>query len=353
MNSLPSKKPGEDTIREIRQQPETWRDTVSRVCATGMGPLPDAVITGAGTSAYAGMAVASAWPGSIAIGTTELFLDFREPLTERKLVVSLARSGNSPESVAVVEKIQKAMPEVRHIAVTCNAEGKLAGWKGVEAIVLSPLTNDRSLAMTSSFSNLVLGGTCLARLEEVETALPALCEGGETILAEHEATAKELAAAPPARMVVLASAPLFGAARESCLKTLEMTSGRIATMPETYLGLRHGPMSFIQPDTLVVCYISSDPKRRRYEMDLVKELREKKIGRLVALAPEGAEKALFDVVISTAASSLPDYLRTPAEIVFAQLLAYHFSLGFGLDPDNPSPDGVINRVVQGVHIYED
>jgi len=27
------------------------------------------------------------------------------------------------------------------------------------------------------------------------------------------------------------------------------------------------------------------------------------------------------------------------------------SLGIGLNPDNPSPNGVINRVVQGVRIY--
>lgn len=353
MSSSENKKPGEDTIREIRQQPETWRDTVERLRVAHPGPLPTAVITGAGTSAYAGMAVAGAWPGSVAVGTTELFLDFQEPLANRNLVVSLARSGNSPESIAVVDKIQRAMPKVRHVAVTCNAEGKLARRPGVEAIVLSPLTNDRSLAMTSSFSNLVLGGTCLVRLKEAEQALPALCEGGETILAKYEAKAEQLAENPPERLVALASAPLFGAAREACLKTLEMTAGRIATLPETYLGLRHGPMSFLKPDSLVICFVSSDPRRRRYEMDLVRELREKNIGRLIALAPAEVDRAPFEVVISTAASSLPDYLRTPAEIVFCQLLAYHFSLGFGLNPDNPSPEGVINRVVQGVRIYED
>ena len=343
---------GETTYREIRQQPETWPETVERATGTGFGELGSAVLTGAGTSAYAGMAVEAAWPGSRAVPSTELFLDFAEPLGHRGVLVSLARSGNSPESVAVVEKIQRALPRVRHIAITCNADGKLAKWPGVEALVLPERTNDRSLAMTSSFTNLVLAGVCLARPVAADV-VEVLARSGETVLREHEATARDLAAQRPGRLVALASAPLLGAAREACLKVLEMTAGRIATLAETYLGLRHGPMSFLDRDTLVLCFVSSEPRRQRYEMDLIEELRTKQLGRLVGLAPPGAGGRVFDAVVSTEASALPDYLRTPAEIVFCQLLAYHASLGFGLDPDNPSPAGVIHRVVQGVRIYED
>jgi tagatose-6-phosphate ketose/aldose isomerase len=344
---------GKFTIEEIRQQPDTWRNTARRVREASAGTPPPPVITGAGTSAYAAMAVESGWHGARAVPSTELFLDFEEPLAHRNLVVSLARSGNSPESVAVVEKIERRLPHVQHVALTCNAEGKLANWPGVQAILLDPRSNDRSLVMTSSFSNLVLAGLYLARRAEMEAALPELCAGAETVLEQHTAAAQSLAERSPARFVALASAPLFGAAREACLKVVEMTAGRIATLAETYLGLRHGPMSFIEPEAPVICFISSDPRRRRYEMDLVAELRAKKIGRLVALAPGDAETGLFETVISTRASGLPDYLRTPAEIVFCQLLGYFLSLRAGLDPDNPSPGGVIHRVVQGVRIYED
>lgn len=344
---------GETTFEEIRQQPETWPDTVERALRAGFGDLGPAVLTGAGTSAYAAMAIEAGWPGARAIPSTELFLDFAEPLTHRDLVVSLARSGNSPESVAVVDKIRRAMPRVRHIAITCNAEGRLARCPAVEALVLAERTNDRGLAMTSSFTNLVLAGCTLARPQETAAAIEVLARGGESVLREHESTARELAASPPARLAALASAPLLGAAREACLKVLEMTAGRIATLAETYLGLRHGPMSFLQDDTLVVCFVSSDGRRRRYELDLISELRAKQLGRLIGLAPPGVDGSLFEVVISTEASALPDYLRTPAEIIFCQLLAYYASLASGLDPDNPSPAGVIHRVVQGVRIYED
>ena len=344
--------PGIHTHREIFQQPEIWADTVRRVRASGVGGIVDPVLTGAGSSAYAAMAIEAAWPGSRAVPSTELLLDFPQYLGPEGVLISLARSGDSPESVAVVEKVRRALPGVRHVAVTANPQGRLATWKGVEAILLDPRTNDRSLVMTSSFSNLVMGGLALARPDEVEAALPAICGGWAVRLEEHEAKARAIAENPPPRAVALASSPLFGMAREAALKVIESTAGRIGTLAETYLGLRHGPMSFVQPDSLVLAILSSDPARRRYEIDLVRELRAKKLGRLIALGAADGEAGLFDEVVTTGASGLADYLRTPAEIVFPQLLAFHLSLRLGLNPDSPSPDGVINRVVEGVVIYD-
>jgi tagatose-6-phosphate ketose/aldose isomerase len=348
-----STSPGAVTYAEIRQQPDTWPETTRRLQAAKFDALPPPVLTGAGTSFFAALAVQSAWPGSRAVPSTELFLDFDEPLQHRRLVVSLARSGDSPESVAVVDRIRLRRPDVRHIALTINPEGKLARHPGVEAVLLDPRANDRGLAMTSSFTNLVLAGCLLARPEETAAVVPVLCEGARQMLAQHEVAAASLAEHPPARVAALASAPLLGAAREACLKILEMTGGRVATLAETYLGLRHGPMSFLQTDSLVICFVSSDPRLRRYETDLVEELRRKGLGRLVALAPDGSKREPFDLVLTTRASTLPDWLRTPVEIIFAQLLAWRLSSRLGLDPDNPSPSGVIHRVVQGVRIYED
>lgn len=344
--------PGENTHREILQQPEIWPDTVRRVRASGVKGVTAPVVTGAGTSAYAANAVEAAWPGAKAVPSTELLLDYRMHLAPDGVVLSLARSGDSPESVAVVDKIQRAMPGVRHIAITANPEGRLANWKGVEAILLDPRTNDRSLVMTSSYSNLVVGGMALAQPEATEAALPALCSGWNQRFEEYERKAKALAANPPGRLIALASSALIGAAREAALKTLESTAGQVAALSETYLGLRHGPLSFVQKDTIVLCFLSSEAERRRYELDLVKELRAKNLGRLIGLGAADADAGLFDEIATTGASCLPDGLRSPAEIVFAQLLAFHLSLRLGLNPDNPSPGGVINRVVKGVVIYD-
>lgn len=328
---------GIHTHREIRQQPELWQDTLRRV----RRHVQEAgvVITGAGTSAHAAEAVASAWPGARAVPSTDLLLDCGRHLGGEEVLISLARSGDSPESVGVVTTVQKHFPKVKHLAITCNAEGGLARQPGVETIVLDPRTNDRSLVMTSSFSNLTLAGLCLRHADVIAAALPAICSRVESSIDDLEGKAREVARCVASRVAVLASPPLAGASREAALKILEMTGGSVVALAESYLGLRHGPMSYVLADTVVLCFLSSDPRRRRYEEDLLAELRAKRIGRIVE--------------VPSAALELPDGLRAPFDIVFAQLVGYHLSLGAGLDPDNPSPQGVISRVVQGVRVYEE
>jgi len=157
------------------------------------------------------------------------------------------------------------------------------------------------------------------------------------------------------RVVLLGSPPLFGWAQEGALKVLEMTAGRFPVMAETYLGLRHGPMSFVRPNTAVICLLSNDRAVRIYEEDLARELRKKKLGYLVGICHDGdidqTSGQLFDEVIPPLLPQAPDDVRTPFEILGLQLFGYHLSVRAGLDPDNPSPSGVINRVVQGIRIY--
>ena len=342
---------------EIFQQPDLWPDTLGRVaeildrcdlfpCDSG------AVITGAGSSAYAARAIEAAWPGARAVPSTDLLINAYPYFGPDSILVSLARSGESPESAAVVRNIQRLFPRVRHLAITCNAQGQLARLPGATAIVLNPRTNDRSLAMTSSFSNLVLAGICLKHAREIAEILPRLCARLRQNLPVLDSKAQAIATDPVNRVVVLASAPLMGWAQEASLKILEMGAGRIPVMAETYLGLRHGPMTFLRPDTLVVSLLSSDPVCRLYEEDLLAELGAKKLGRIVAITSDDTGSTAFGEAVPAMAPEVPDNLRTPFEIVFPQLLAYHLSLRADLNPDDPSPNGVIHRVVQGVRIYE-
>ena len=353
---------GAVTLREIRQQPDLWPSTLERVSASRVRPLIDgrtAIICGAGTSAYAASAVASSWSNALAIPTTDLVSYAKQDLARlapgfatRGVLVSLARSGDSPESVGAVVRLQKLFPEAKHIAITCNENGQLAHSPGVEPIVLHPLTNDRSLAMTSSFSNLILAGLAIVHGEQLGECLPHIAATVKKTLPDFEAVAQRLASRVFSRMMVLTSAGLTPLASEACLKALEMTAGRLVALPETFLGVRHGPMSFLRPDTLVLCVLSSDVHARRYEVDLLKELRQKNLGHLVVIGPPAFASNLAHEFVPAVAGDIPDCLRTPFEIVFPQLLAYHLSLGSGLDPDNPSPDGVITRVVQRFQVYE-
>jgi tagatose-6-phosphate ketose/aldose isomerase len=205
--------------------------------------------------------------------------------------------------------------------------------------------------MTGSFSNLVMAGLTLAQGDAVAATVTELSAYATALLPEIDRASRRVADRTNDRIVILSSSPLLGWAREAGLKTLEMTAGRFPVVTETHLGLRHGPMSFVQSDTLVLCLFSNDPVRRRYEEDLIYELRAKKIGYLVGIVDTANSNSLFDDVIPAVAPQANDDLRTPYEILGAQLIGYHLSLKIGLNPDNPSPNGVINRVVQGVRIH--
>lgn len=283
---------------------------------------------------------------------TDLLLDSDPPLNPQGLLISLSRSGNSSESVAVIAKIRRHYPHVKHLVITCNPRGHMAEMIGIDRIQLDPRTNDQSLVMTSSFSNLVLAGLGLADSQQLFQHCHEIARRAENALEQLEAQAGRIAHTKPRRVCVLASPPLFPLAREASLKILEMAAGQVIVMPETYLGLRHGPMSFLDRETLAVCLLSKDPHLRHYESDLLAELRAKNLGRIVAITPVDIDPALCDHIVPSLAPELPDPYRTPFDILFPQLLAYSLTLATGGDPDNPSPAGVITRVVEGVRIYE-
>src|SRR6185369_14986551 len=221
------------------------------------------------------------------------------------LMVSLARSGDSPESAGVLNLMLRAEPEIRQVVLTCNDAGSLARTyrdkPRVLVIALDQETNDRGLVMTSSFTNLVL-------------------------------------------------AARFAAARECALKMLEMTAGRVSTMCESYLGVRHGPMSFIHKDTLMVCFLSSDPTLRAYESDLMRELDQKELGLLKVVIGESIPAKILrkdDLGLEcNGLRQIGDENAPVIDVIAGQLLAFFRCMAEGLRPDSPSEGNVINRVVQ-------
>lgn len=153
----------------------------------------------------------------------------------------------------------------------------------------------------------------------------------------------------------LGTGPGMGAARESALKMLEMTAGSVATLCDSYLGFRHGPMSFAHQDTLIVCFLSSDPLLRAYEADLLQELNDKELGLLKVMVGDNVPRDLVrssDVVIECPGlSAVGDYDSSVIHVMVGQLLAFFRCLEEGLHPDSPSEDGVINRVVQSFKLH--
>jgi len=352
---------GAITLNEIRQQPELWPTTLERVASSNARSIVKdraAVICGAGSSAYAASAVAATWTNALAIPTTDLLTLSQDEVSHlvpafvsNGVLVSVARSGESPESVGVVARVKQMSPSVVHLAITCNQEGELARLPEVSPLVLDPRTNDRSLVMTGSFSNLLLAGMAIACGAFLSQQLPGIVAKLNETFPILEKIAQRLASQSSSRLMVLTSAALVPLAREASLKALEMTAGRTVAINETFLGVRHGPMSFLRPDSLVLCVLSSNAERRRFEEDVLRELRQKKLGHVIVVGSAAFDSALGHDFIPAMAPDLPDELRGPFEIVFPQLLAYHLSLASQLDPDNPSPDGVITRVVQRFQLH--
>jgi tagatose-6-phosphate ketose/aldose isomerase len=278
----------------------------------------------------------------------------------RYLWISFSRSGDSTEGVSVLKQALERCPEVAHLVVTCSQKARMLevvrAYRNAYSVVLDDAVNDRGLAMTSSFSNMVIFGQCLAHLWSVPTYEPifeSLVNAGESFLPIAGSCAQALAGLPFKRVCVLGSGALTGVARESALKIMEMTAGRVKTMAESVLGLRHGPMAALDPETLLVCFASGDLRRQQYEADLLREIGDKGIvAERVVVAParapylEGRSDRLLEID-----ALVPDLYRPPVDVLFGQLLGLYFSLAHGLKPDTPSPRGVISRVVSNFTIY--
>jgi tagatose-6-phosphate ketose/aldose isomerase len=364
------------TPSEIAQQPATWRGTFalfqrSRDRLRGflqpiLKPELTVMLIGAGTSDYIGSCVAPllrrCWGCEVIVApSTDLLTNAEDLLLPGRqyLWISFSRSGDSPEGVAVLKSALQKHPEIRHIVITCNPHGQMAHAAAdapqAEVIVLDDAVNDRSLAMTSSFSNMVIFAQALAHINDnrYEPILQRLCAAGDALLATAPRVAKALAARRRSAVCFIGSGALAGASRESALKTLELTAGRVRTMFESTLGLRHGPMSALNADTICVLHLSSDARRGKFDEDLLREIHDLKlVGDLVSIGPANGSSPLAEFSLGEKELGvIPDLYRPPVDVIFGQLLALFSSVELGLQPDSPSPSGVISRVVRSFPIH--
>ncbi|WP_320728377.1 SIS domain-containing protein [Enterobacter ludwigii] len=365
------------TEEEIRQQPASWIRSLNNIdnlrasIDNFLTPLLRKrelriVLTGAGTSAFIGDII-SPWLAShtgkniTAIPTTDLvtnpmdYLSAAHPL----LLVSFARSGNSPESVAAVELANQCVPECYHLSITCNEAGSLyqtaVNSDNAYALLMPAETHDRGFAMTSSITTMM--ASCLAVFapetinshtfrdvaDRCQTILTSLGDFSQSVFGND----------PWKRIVYLGSGGLQGAARESALKVLELTAGKLAAFYDSPTGFRHGPKSLVDRETLVVVFVSSHPYTRLYDLDLLAELRrDRQAMRVVAIAAE------TDPVVEAGPHILLPPARTFIDmeqafcfLMYAQVFALSQSLRVGNTPDTPSASGTVNRVVQGVVIH--
>lgn len=369
------------TLQEIYQQPATWKKTCAQLaaCKDELQAFLDQVVkqddfdivlTGAGTSEFVGNSLYQALNGKYgykvkSYGTTDIVPSPEDFLSRTKptILVSFGRSGNSPESLGAVEAAEVVCQNLYHLFVTCNHEGTLSRLaddrENCFAINLTPETHDQSFAMTSSYSNMYLA-TYLAFnldcLEEITAKMDKICAAAEEFLNNQYTLARQIVDDFDfKRIVYLGNVALKGVSQESALKMLELTAGQVATMHDSPLGFRHGPKSIIDDTTLTVIYLSDDEYRRKYEVDLIREMGpQRKKNRIVAImnTPCDGLDGLVDYSLQMKVGEPMENIMLGLDyILFAQTIAVLKSLSLGITPDNPCPTGEVNRVVKGVTLY--
>jgi tagatose-6-phosphate ketose/aldose isomerase len=367
------------TLGEILQQPQTWRRTYQKVvesarlieefltsAGVGIDRSLHVLLVGAGTSDYIGKSVCALlqkeWNCNVgAVPSTDLLTNMEDHVLADKdyVWISFSRSGDSSEGVAVLEQALARYPRVKHLIVTCNQNGKMARFgerPNVRSFVLDDEVNDRGLAMTSSFSNMVIVAHALAhyrRLATYGSIVEKLAISGSNVLPAAMSLCERIVDEKFSRVCFLGTGPLKGAAIESGLKVVELTGGRVIGLTESFLGLRHGPLSAVDRDTLVVGFLSADLRRRAFELDLLQEICDKKLTeKCLVVTPSTLEKGSFGNTLNLELSDeVSDLYLPPLFVLVGQLLGLFASLREGLRPDAPSPQGTIGRVVSHVTIH--
>lgn len=362
------------TAREIEQQPQLWRALSFQLLQQQariqrfVKPLLARrelriVITGAGTSAFVGEAIApflQAWnscsiesiPTTDIVSNPQQYLDPERPT----LLVSCARSGNSPESVAALALVEQVVSESYHLVLTCNPSGHLFQYAETAPNALSLLmpdgSNDQSFAMTSSFTCMLMTALMLFGNDKADSwveKVEAVAAQTEVKMRQWLPEIKALSTLPYERLIVLGSGGFAGIAQEASLKSLELSAGKVMTLFDSSLGFRHGPKFSICTKALVLQLISNNDYTRQYDVDLLREIRsDGQALNHIAITDKGLQE---QDVFSLGGLGLSEAWLCFPFIVFCQILAFEKSLQLGLTPDNPCPTGEVNRVVQGVTIY--
>lgn len=373
------------TPQEIARQPSLWSSTfelvkqsaaqlqsfLERAGVRAPGERRPAIyLIGAGTSDYIGQCLQNLlrteWQCDVEpVPSTTLLTDFTENIVHERdyLWISFSRSGDSPEGVAVLERALEEYPRIFHLIVSCNATGRMTqiaqGRENCLSVVLKEETNDKGLAMTSSFTSMLLCGYALAHVWDLARFAPILkelCGAAESFLPIAAEAAQELSRKGYPQACFVGSGALAGVAPECALKLLELTAGKTKTMSETTLGLRHGPMAALDKQTTFVLFLSTDATRRSYELDLLREIEEKDlVGSILAVNGAGMCHTpglrRTRMLAPARKPAVPDLYRPVIDVLLGQCLGLFGSLHYGLTPDSPSPNGAISRVVQPITIY--
>ncbi|MDF2673900.1 MAG: putative phosphosugar isomerase [Clostridiales bacterium] len=364
----------EYTVKEISSQKEVWKRLYNKIklrkneiqiFLDRFDRDTRIVFTGAGSSGFIGDSLAPIIRKELnftdvesvhttdIVGTPEQYLR----CDKRTVLVSFGRSGNSPESIAAVDIANSLVDDIYHIIISCNPNGGLSKIINDRTLnlVFEELSND-SFAMTSSVTGMMLAAYSVFTIEkDLTNEIECISFYAKDIIENKYKVIAEGFDTNVNRLVVLGAGNLFGAARESALKSIELTAGKVMTWYDTPIGFRHGPKAMLSENTLILFYVSNNDYTRKYDIDMLKELSSSSRHKLIAVSDKYYEnvKECCDLYLYNSTDIELGEAFTPyTAILTAQILALFASVKLDCTPDNPFPNGEVNRVVQGVIIHK-
>ena len=325
--------PGQHTRAEILSQTEAWAQALDVVNASDLpkaGDYDQVLFTGCGSTYYLSLAAAALYQeltgrSAKAVPGGELLLNSGTVLTDRKtLLVAISRSGTTTETVRAVEKFKNE----KHgdVVVVSNYNEALSRLADVNIVI--DKGQERSVAQTRSFASMYVAVTAfaakLAGGSDLLDAMKKLPEIGKLLIGNYESYAKSIGENLSFdRFYFLGSGNRYGLACEVNLKMKEMTLTH--SEPFHFLEFRHGPMSMVNQNAVVVGMLSD--ANRVHEAKVLSEMKE--LGGTVASLGESEADVCFE-------SNIPECVRGVLYLPVLQLMAFYRSLAKGLNPDSPN-----------------
>ena len=375
------KKDCANTSSEIAQQPRLWcelgdmliekKDEISAFMKK-IGDISQfrVVIAGAGSSGFVGDALAALVAKSAGIRiesvhTTDIVSDPKTYLFANvpTILVSIARSGNSPESAGAVKYARSIVNNLFEVAILCDATStlyNLTAQSEKSMIILMPDdANDKSFAMTSSVSAMLISGFAFfnaSKIDAIVQDIMKLAKNMSNSSIKFTEVATKWAEKDFDRVAYIGSGAFKHIAHEASMKIMELTNGIVNGSFESATGFRHGPKTVIKNKTLTVHMISGDLFTSKYDFDLLVEICSEKKQNIVLAIGAGPWGGInCDEAITIPANgygACADLCMGLHALVFCQMLSMFKSLALGIGTDNPSPTGEVNRVVKGVTVYD-
>jgi glutamine---fructose-6-phosphate transaminase (isomerizing) len=331
-------KTGQFTKQEIYSQPEAWQDALAvieklsnKLRSIMSDDYAQIIFTGCGSTYYLSLSAAALFQemtgrAARAVPAGELFLNPRVSLTNGKtLLVAVSRSGSTTETVRAVEQFKK---EKRGpvIVITNYGDQPLAPLADVPVIIEKG--QEQSVAQTRSFASMYVAATAIAALaanrEDLRKSMDGLPDYGDKLIARYDSLARGIGEdMNKDRFYFLGSGIRYGLACEVNLKMKEMTLTH--SEPFHFLEFRHGPMSMVNKNAVVVGMMSD--ANRKHEAKVLSEM--KPLGGTVLSLGEAESDVSFN-------SQVPEQVRGVLYLPVLQLMAYDRSLAKGLNPDSPT-----------------